>query len=110
MATRRLISLLLLTWTLGLGFIQAGVQPVWTPRLVPAGAGCDAGCPEETTPVAPEDCVAVCLAWCAAPGFHAVSETESAGGGPDIAGRSLRADDLQGEVRSMRPLLPPPRG
>lgn len=108
--SRRLLTVLLLAWTLGLGFVQAGVQPVWTVRLVPVCADCDGGCPAATAPVAPEDCVAVCLAWCAAPGFHAVSETESAAGGPDAPGRLSHAVDLHGVVRSLRPLLPPPRG
>ncbi len=108
MPTRRVITILLLAWTLGLGLIQAGVQPVYglQAEKVPA---CSSGC-EEGSGLTQENCLVVCMVWCAMPAFSAVSETADMAGAPALAGPALGFEDFEGQVRSLRPLLPPPRG
>jgi hypothetical protein len=106
-ATRRLIAILLLTWTLALGLVKSGVQPVYAMRqeMVPACAdGCDRGA--ESTG---QNCLAVCMVWCAIPGFSAVSESDSPAFGPELAGPALGFEHFRGLVRHQRPPLPPPR-
>ena len=107
MANRRLFTILLLAWTIGLGFIQAGVRPVYVLReeSVPA---CSAGCTTEQQEAARENCLAVCMVWCAMPGFSAVSESEASAWGPVGKGCALEFDHFQGLTRNMPPLLPPP--
>lgn len=108
MPTRRVITILLLAWTLGLGLIQAGVQPVYglQAEKVPA---CSSGC-EEGNGQTQENCLVVCMVWCALPAFNAVSETDAMTCAPASAGRALGFEDFEGQVRHPRPLLPPPRG
>jgi hypothetical protein len=108
MAPRRLVTILLLTWTFGLGLIEAGVQPAYRMRreMIPA---CSAGCPEDQEPAVAPDCLVVCMVWCATPGFNAVSEGAPVDQEPAFAGRTLRLAHWVGEIRTQRPPLPPPR-
>lgn len=108
MPARRIITTLLLAWTLGLGFIQAGVQPLYGLRMdkVPA---CSSGCEEESG-VPQENCLPVCLIWCAMPGFSAMSEADAVACAPAGVGQALDIENFEGQVRHSRPPLPPPRG
>jgi len=109
-ATRTLLTKLLLIWSLGLGLIEAGVQPAYDLRreLVPACSDSSAGCGEQKGRTK-ENCLAVCLVWCATPGFNALSEAEPQAIAPPAAGRLPRWEDFQGQTRTARPLLPPPK-
>ena len=108
MPIRRVITILLLAWTLGLGFIQAGVQPVYglQAEKVPA---CASGCGEESG-LLPENCLVVCMVWCAMPAFSAVSETDGPVCAPAAIARNMGFENFEGQVRHPRPLLTPPRG
>lgn len=105
----RAITILLLAWTLGLGFVEAGVRPAYEMRPVIVQACCDAGCPAEQPVATPENCLAVCMTSCASAGFNAVSEAEGAVIGPGPSGRVLALEHFRGQTRNPRPLLPPPR-
>jgi hypothetical protein len=101
---------LLLLWSIGLGLIEAGVQPAYDLRreLVPACSDNSVGCggPEGR---ARESCLAVCLVWCVMPGFNALTEAEPQTIAPPSTGRVQRWANYRGQTRSARPLLPPPK-
>ncbi len=105
----RVITILLLAWTLGLGFMQAGTRPAYEMRPVLIETCCETGCPSAQPAATAENCLAVCMTWCATTGFNAVSEAEAARFGPDVAGRTLAVEHFLGQTRNPRPLLPPPR-
>jgi hypothetical protein len=106
-ALRSLLTQLLLAWSLGLGLIQGGLQPAFAPRPEMMSA-CSAGC-DDSRPPARDNCLAVCLAWCTTPGFNALNEAEPIALGSIEGGRLLRWEDFQGQTRTARPLLPPPK-
>jgi hypothetical protein len=109
---RRAITILLVAWALGLGLVQASARPVYQlrPLVIAAATGCgQVECAGADDASRAGNCLAVCLAWCAAGSFAAVSEGDAGRFAPATTARAIGFEHFHGAVRRPRPPLPPPR-